>query len=282
MPPGAPSLEYGTQVTTDGDASGQGPGPDRVDPVYDALFRTEDVRPPVEPPTPPPIAEAPIDSPAPTPGADTGRLFRSQGVEGHGETVLALDAGRFSRLRTLDRVADEPARGEAPVESSAEDIAVASLLAPPPAPIPMPQGEAVTPSDSRHRGSRRSPGLGRGSLRAGGVYLIVIGVTLIIGFANALLGGGSLGWPTGVALLISSIYAAISVRREDDTSAFLIPPVAFLLAALTAGQLFLDANEGSILNRAVIVFFSLADNWLWIIGSTLIALVIVLVRRRRG
>ena len=118
-------------------------------------------------------------------------------------------------------------------------------------------------------------------LRAGGVYLIVIGVTVIIGFANALLGGGSLGWPTGIALLVSSVYTALTVRREDDYSAFLTPPLAFAVAALTAGQLFLGSNESGLLNRLVVAFFSLADNWIWIIGSTLIALIIVLVRRRR-
>jgi hypothetical protein len=31
----------------------------------------------------------------------------------------------------------------------------------------------------------------------------------------------------------------------------------------------------------VVVFFTLADNWIWIIGTTLVALVIVVVRRRR-
>jgi len=137
-------------------------------------------------------------------------------------------------------------------------------------------------SRSRSRRSRNPRGISGPGLRAGGVYLIVIGVTVIVGFINAALGGGSLGWPTGVALLAISAYAAVTVRRSDDVAAFLIPPVAFLVAALTAGQLFLDANEGSVLNRAVIVFFSLADNWIWIIGSTLIALVIVLVRRRRS
>jgi hypothetical protein len=36
------------------------------------------------------------------------------------------------------------------------------------------------------------------------------------------------------------------------------------------------------LNRVVVTFFTLADNWFWVIGATLAALVIVLVRRRRG
>jgi hypothetical protein len=35
------------------------------------------------------------------------------------------------------------------------------------------------------------------------------------------------------------------------------------------------------INRAVVTFFTLADNWMWVIGATLAALVIVVVRRRR-
>ena len=123
-------------------------------------------------------------------------------------------------------------------------------------------------------------GSGRG---AGGpiVSLVVIVVTVAVGFADALLGSGSLGWPTGLALLLASLYGAFVVRRDADIIAFLIPPIAFLLATLTAGQLFLDSGEGTLVSRAVIVFFTLADNWYWILGSTLAALIVVLVRRRR-
>ncbi len=292
-------LEYGTQVTSEQGPNGQDAAADRVDPVYDALFRPGDA------PQSPAQVSAPAapETPAPRePGADTGRLFRSQGVKGHEETVLALDSGRFTRLRTLDRdtgdaapvvvssattavaaspMSDRSAPGS---EITPEDAAVASLLTPPPADIYAPPGENVAAADSPRRFGRRRRGARMGSsagLRAGGVYLIVIGVTVIIGFANAILGGGALGWPTGVALLVVSVYAALTVRREDDYSAFLTPPIAFALAALTAGQLFLGSNESGLLNRLVVAFFSLADNWAWIIGSTLIALIIVLVRRRR-
>lgn len=294
-------------MTSEQDPRGQDAAPDAVDPVYDALFRPADAaptagpspEPPPEPSAATPRAPEPLDRPAPRePSADTGRLFRSQGVQGHDETVLALESGRFSRLRTLDR---DTGAGASPAvvaptsavvaqsaeprdEPTPQDAAVASLLAPPPADVYAPPGDTVAAADSRRRSGRRSRSAGMSSsagLRAGGVYLIVIGVTVIIGFANAFLGGGSLGWPTGIALLVSSVYAALTVRREDDYSAFLTPPLAFAAAALTAGQLFLGSNESGFLNRIVVAFFSLADNWFWIIGSTLIALIIVLVRRRR-
>lgn len=298
-------FEYGTQVTSE-DGS---PGQDPVDPAFDGLFRPEDVLPQVAEPAPeaqvadaappaPPVPPAPPEQPAPTqPAVDTGRLFRSQGVEDRSDAVLALDAGRFSRLRTIQRVTDDSSRAVAP-EPTEADPAVAALLAPipadshpadshPGAPVPAaapvaasPSGESVSPRRRRQRPAFASKPSGPGA-SAGIAYVVVIAVTLLVGLANAFLGGGSLGWPTGLALLASSIYAAATVRRADDAAAFIIPPVAFLITALTAGQFFLSAGDTSLINRAVAVFFSLADNWAWIIGSTLVALVIVLVRRRR-
>ncbi|MCF8526649.1 MAG: hypothetical protein K9G24_11180 [Candidatus Nanopelagicales bacterium] len=285
------------------------PGQDPVDPAFDGLFRPEDVLPQVAEPAPeaqvadaappaPPVPPAPPEQPAPTqPAVDTGRLFRSQGVEDRSDAVLALDAGRFSRLRTIQRVTDDSSRAVAP-EPTEADPAVAALLAPipadshpadshPGAPVPAaapvaasPSGESVSPRRRRQRPAFASKPSGPGA-SAGIAYVVVIAVTLLVGLANAFLGGGSLGWPTGLALLASSIYAAATVRRADDAAAFIIPPVAFLITALTAGQFFLSAGDTSLINRAVAVFFSLADNWAWIIGSTLVALVIVLVRRRR-
>ena len=287
-------FEYGTQVTPE-DGS---PGQDPVDPAFDGLFRPEDVLPQMAEPAPEAqVADAappaPPEQPEPTqPAVDTGRLFRSQGVEDRSDAVLALDAGRFSRLRTIQRVTDGSPRAVAP-EPTEADPAVAALLAPIPAdshpgsPIPAdspvaasPSGEPVSPRRRRQRPAFASKPSGPGA-SAGIVYVVVIAVTLLVGLANAFLGGGSLGWPTGLALLASSIYAAVTVRRADDAAAFIIPPVAFLITALTAGQFFLSAGDTSLINRAVAVFFSLADNWAWIIGSTLVALVIVLVRRRR-
>lgn len=292
MTPQGWRLEYGTQVA----AADDSPGPDPVDPAFEGLFRPEDIA-AATPPAPAPdeqveieqveiepIAPQPDAAPAAAdtrqPVADTGRLFRSQGVAGHDETVLALESGRFSRLRTLERTTSGDAPASAPVEA---DIEVAAMLAPSITPDSAPGGPMPAPEPRRR--ARRSIGEARPSSRgasAGVVYLVVIGLTVIIGFLNALLGGGTLGWPTGLALLIGSIYGALVIRRDVDSAAFIIPPVAFLIATLTAGQVFLDSNEGSLINRAVIVFFTLAENWIWIIGSTLVALVIVLVRRRRA
>ena len=224
----------------------------------------------------------PPSRPVAEPSVDTGRLFRSQGVVGHDEAVLALTSDHFGRLRTLERRRDGEPAAAAPAAIAVDDGPAASDAVPSPEtaddalPLPpvLPADAAVNEGRGRRRGAR--------AITGGAVYLIVIGVTVLVAFANALLSDGDLGWPTGLALLISSVYAALTVRREDDTVAMIVPPIAFLVASLTAGQLFLGSAEGSLVNRAVVVFFSLADNWIWIIGATVAALVIVLVRRRRA
>jgi hypothetical protein len=225
------------------------------------------------------IAEAPIDERAPAPGVsepsvDTGRLFRSQGVAGPSTAVLALSSDHGRRLRTLTRTDVEAAPVPRPV---AADLLVDQ------GPVPDTASPGDMPADGR-TGSRRRTGRRAATadgLTAGGVYVLIIGVTLVVAFANALLAGGKVGWPTGLALVAVTVFCALKVRREDDTVAIITPPVAFFLAAITAGQLFVKPPPNSLLNRAVVTFFTLADNWVWIIGATVAALVIVIVRRRR-
>ncbi len=226
---------------------------------------------------PPVAAEPPAVTVPPDPVSDTGRLFRSQGVVDHDEAVLALTSDHAGRLRTLARRDEAVLPDAGPVEAGilADDEG---------GKVPAVDGTGTAAAEGRQRGRRRGAQGGHRArgVTGGAVYLIVIGVTLLVAFANVLIAGGKVGWPTGVALVVSSVYAALTVRREDDTVAIIVPPVAFLVAALTAGQLSIGSAEDSLLNRAVVAFFTLADNWIWIIGATAAALVIVLVRRRRG
>jgi hypothetical protein len=114
-----------------------------------------------------------------------------------------------------------------------------------------------------------------------GVVVIVIGVTVLVALAEALL-RNEIGMLTGIALLVSSVYCAVVVRRADIWAAVVIPPLAFLVALLTAGQLTIRAKTGGLLVReGALLFVSLATNAPWILGTTLVCLVIVLVRRRR-
>jgi hypothetical protein len=118
-----------------------------------------------------------------------------------------------------------------------------------------------------------------GRITAIGVYVGVIGLTTLIAFGEVLIFGGQPDWITGVALVAVSIAAALGVRRKDDFTAVFAPPLAFLVVAVTAGQL--NGVGSTLTSRAIAAFFVLGYNWMWIVGATLAALVIVVLRRRR-
>jgi hypothetical protein len=118
-------------------------------------------------------------------------------------------------------------------------------------------------------------------LRPVGVYAVVIGATLLFGLVDVFVGGAGLGLVTGLGLLISSAFAALTVRTGDLAVAVIAPPIAFFIAAITIGQIGVTITGGALIGRGVTVFFTLADNWLWVIFSTLLALAIVIVRAQR-
>jgi hypothetical protein len=126
---------------------------------------------------------------------------------------------------------------------------------------------------------RSTPRTGAG-LTYSGVVVIVTGVTVVVAFLEALL-RHQIGWLTGLALLVSSIYCAVVVRRPDIWAAVVVPPIAFLVASLTAGQLTLDQNGSLLIREGYGLFRNLAVNAPWILGTTAVCLVIVLVRRKR-
>jgi len=109
---------------------------------------------------------------------------------------------------------------------------------------------------------------------------LIVGGTVVAAFLDALLRDG-IGVITGVALVLTSAAAALTLRRSDIWAAVVMPPLAFLAALLTAGQLTVSSS-GSLLSRqALNIVTGLSLNAPWLIAATLIALVIVMVRRRR-
>ena len=71
------------------------------------------------------------------------------------------------------------------------------------------------------------------------------------------------------------------VRKPDAFAAVFVPPLAFLVTALTAGMLTLDSSGGLLSRVGFGLFRNLATNAPWILGTTLVCLAIVLVRRTR-
>ena len=69
-----------------------------------------------------------------------------------------------------------------------------------------------------------------------GVVTVVGVPTLLVGLAQALI-SNRIGWLTGLVLLATSCYAALTVRRPDFSAAIVLPPLAFLaVTTLVAGQ----------------------------------------------
>ncbi|MCP4893939.1 MAG: ABC transporter permease [Actinomycetales bacterium] len=247
-----------------------------------------------------PVSNTPSDSEpveaasTPGPAPDGSRLFRSRGAPERDDAVTAVGSLQALRLKTMSRSGDpdtnrdlddpaaHPPTGAdnllpappLPVASSGEPAPALAVMS---APAPAPSQPAVA---ERPRQSTRTEKPSSGSLTGLGVYAVTIGVTVILAFGETMFFGGELGLITGIGLVVVSIVAAFVVRTRDGLHAIFAPPIAFLVAALTAGQMGVTATDTS--SRAVVVFFLLGNNWPWIIGATAASLVIVALRRRVG
>jgi hypothetical protein len=248
-----------------------------------------------------------VASPAPAP--DGSRLFRSRGAPERNDAITAIGSLQARRLKTMgrsdepgqvpipvgtegsddsgflppnwnDNAADSAASAEPwlPAASSGEPAPALQVMARPAAPATKaaPAPRRSVRADAAERSNIRSSG----SLTALGVYAVTIGVTVILAFGQTMFFGGEPGLITGIGLVVVSIVAAFVVRTRDGLHAIFAPPIAFFVAAMTAGQVDIAATDAS--NRAVVVFFLLGNNWPWIIGATAAALVIVALRRRVG
>lgn len=238
-------------------------------------------------------------------GAPTGRLFRSLRAEGDAANaaVPALTLDQAVGLRSVslgDGTFGAPAG--AAVSAGAAD---APVVGPSPAedafldddPLPVGGGVVtggaaqagssvlaadapVAPGGTTYAGGRRGAHAAPG-IRASGVWLVVIGVTVIVAFADVVV-VGAINWITGFALLAASIYGAFMVRMDDWPIAVIAPPLAIFLATITAGQVTLGPITDLLVNEALMILTTLGNNVVWIFGATLAALAIVLVRRSRS
>ena len=248
---------------------------------------------------PEPEAPAPPVAPVvPSTDAKDGRLFRSRGGPERNDAITAVGSMQARRLRTLSR-SDEAAVVEAPAVVA---VAESNVIVDEPVPVlppassgepapalaimagatrtPAPPTRAAPPRTTARPGREARERPGSGSLTALGVYAVTIGVTVILAFGETLFFGGEPGIITGIGLLLVSIFAAFTVRTYDGIHAIFAPAIAFFVASITAGQV--GVTTTGMTGRAVVVFFLLGGNWMWIVGSTVAALVIVALRRRVG
>ena len=232
---------------------------------YRALFRPAESTP--EPaPTPAPAPEPePVRAPGTSSG--TGRLFRSRGAEAESDTLVALSAEEAAHLRTMS------AQPESAVAAVSAPAPIVPLMEPI---VAIPQDEQPEELADMSQRQRHETGL-----QPSAVYVIVIGVTLVAGLIDSKVSGTGLGWITGMALLISSVYCAVRVRVSEVSVSVIAPPIAFGLTVIMVGQIGQSRAGGMVLAWLNNSFFTLADNWFWVIGTTLACLAIAVVRSRR-
>lgn len=224
----------------------------------------------------------------------TGRLFRSLRAEGSAadDAVPALALDEVVGLRSVSLASSSvPEMTPQPENLSGTMPDIPAVIAPvvpapvvpaPVVPAPVEVLDASSPPPpAAESGPARRPGAhAQRGIGAGSVWLIVIGITLVMAFADALvMGQVGLGWLTGIALVVASVYAAFTVRPDDALIAVVAPPLAFFLATLTAGQLTVSTSGDWLINEAFMIVTTLGSNALWIFGATIAALVIVLIRR---
>jgi hypothetical protein len=84
---------------------------------------------------------------------------------------------------------------------------------------------------------------------------------------------------TAVALVTVSGIAALVTRAGDRSLPAMMPPLAFLAAALVAGQLLVADESGSLRRREVLMLADvLGSNATWVVAATVLSTTIALVR----
>lgn len=232
-------------------------------------------------------AEPEVPAPAPVPAreakparqVDTGRLYHSAGA------TSAASTGALPALRETRRDPAPPAPDGAGTPEGS--VAAEPTVAPEPAPTrfegeaPAPAGVAGAMTDAAARVPASTVATDTRGLTYLGVMVVVGVPTLLVGFAQAII-SNRIGWLTGLVLLVTSVYAALSVRASDRSAAIVVPPLAFLVTTLVAGQVTLAEGGSFLVREGFMIFRTLAENAPWVLGATAVAAAIVLLRKLRA
>jgi hypothetical protein len=128
-------------------------------------------------------------------------------------------------------------------------------------------------ADGGGRPSRRQRGLPGGRVVTVGTLVVVTaaGVEAIVRDRIGVWAGGT--------LIAASVVAALVTRAGDRSLPAMMPPLAFLAAALVAGQLLVtDGSEPWWARQGAMLVEVLGRNALFVVVATVLAVLIALVR----
>ena len=113
-----------------------------------------------------------------------------------------------------------------------------------------------------------------------GVFVVSLTLFLPVAAADMVVNRG-ITMVSLVALSAVSVLAAMRVRLPDASAAYWAPALVWLIALETVGQIGRDFSVESARSQIVHLAYGLANYAVTILGSTLAALVVVLIRRSR-
>jgi hypothetical protein len=144
-------------------------------------------------------------------------------------------------------------------------------------------GEPGQPKAKPGPASGADAGTAEGRATPGGVWLTGRGALVVV-FALCLLGLAVSGWLhwgllTGLVFVAATCLAAARTQRSDLLVVAVSPPALFLIAALCTKAL---GSGGSVLSTLEGTLITLANAAPWLIGGTLLSLIIAFSRGMWG
>lgn len=123
----------------------------------------------------------------------------------------------------------------------------------------------------------------------GGRVVAVATLTVIVAAIGEVLVTGTIGLWTGITLIVVAVIASLVTRAGDRSLPAMMPPLAFLAAALVAGQALLPSGSAPLRTKQALMLFDvLGANAPWVVAATVLSVGISAVRhlvdrpRRRG
>lgn len=256
--------------------------------------------------------EAPATASEPEPAsAAAGRLYRSVGSDPHPEAVVALPRHRRQTSSHPVEVTDWANTHTAlppitinsrlPRAAEIEDAAIAEVLATPANAegagtagftswFKSPQPETAAPASGRQslplpRTNDVARSLGQFASLSGkafGAWLfaaVVFAVTAVTATVNAVT-SSTLGLPTGIALVVSTAFAAWRIDASARWAAWVLPAYALIAAVLVGGQFTSGSPGASPIGQIMLIATALITLAPWLAAATVIGLVVPALHRR--